>query len=103
MQSVRGTSRARDKYRMGPGAGQWCMYILKFKNRTNRASHSTPKQKQNKTKPNKKKRAGRLERKGGTVRVKYGKVWGTGRQVKKSQQESSVDDRRNLGSKMHKS
>lgn len=67
------------------------MYILKFKNRTNRASHSTPKQKS------------RLKRKGENLRVKYGKVWGTGRQVKKSQQESSVDDRRNLVSKMHKS
>lgn len=36
-------------------------------------------------------------------RVKYGKVWGTGRRVKKSQQESSVNDRRNLISKIHKS
>lgn len=38
-----------------------------------------------------------------TSRVKYGKVWATGRRVKKSQQESSLDDRGNLISKIHKS
>lgn len=35
--------------------------------------------------------------------IKYGKVWRQGQGVNKSQQESRLNDRRNLISKIHKS